>query len=794
MNFLDYIDKELKICSSKLKQYGNTRWQSIKIPEKAERYIERRGYQTGEYHLTLEADNVLDLLIGDSLYSADATFIRELLQNALDAVRARRAVDHRWNWEEKVQIVLSDWNDNEGNQWFRIDDSGIGMDEQTILNYFLRVGRSYYQSDEFKKLKYDNKKYYDFSPISKFGIGILSCFLKGDRMEISTRHYSSGKGIRFSMKGTKGYYSIAAEEKGDRGTAMPCAADNEEMENFRQNTGTSIAVRIKDSLSENIGSSIKSYLCYPDVPVCYKKGTEIFTFPTEQELMEFVRKTKQIKVPLPDEFLRELSAKMPEIVWEEPPCICMECVSLNEISESSFISGVNFKIDIVEKFDQEKAIVIDGMKIQRELVTRLAVTRSEIKVQMLYKADYADNAYCDITMELAEFEHQYRNKNDDVRWCADKFDHNEKLEDILKEISGEVQKTEIERIYKDLKNLSDMVNSNGVIIETAILFSINDDLNEVMEKFILPRCDSGRKYIDNNRIDKVYNGICIETAWQDTYGLEERGFEYTVLLLSGDFQPVLGISRENVRWFPMKAAGYIELVGKKIVNSGLSCQYPSFYGNMEYGQFIELLDDVEFCSQVERILECRYGMSIKDMKDRMALSSGKEEIQVTCFDEIFSNGHFNNPQFYFLSIFQRVLLQTEFDICWDINRNGVVKYYITGLRKIPVTEEEKTFLPMTFIRSLNNNTELLTYADNMVRCTLNAEHPFSIWLMKNAKFLAGKHKSLWKRIIKNICRLDSDDMITEIDIFLKEIQKREAHISIPDNVWVKENDFLKLFQ
>ena len=71
MNFLDYVDKELEICSSKLKQYGHTRWQSIMIPKKAKRSIERRGYQTGEYRLTLEADNVLDLLIGDDLYSAD---------------------------------------------------------------------------------------------------------------------------------------------------------------------------------------------------------------------------------------------------------------------------------------------------------------------------------------------------------------------------------------------------------------------------------------------------------------------------------------------------------------------------------------------------------------------------------------------------------------------------------------------------------------------------------------------------------------------------------------------------
>jgi hypothetical protein len=35
-------------------------------------------------------------------------------------------------------------------------------------------------------------------------------------------------------------------------------------------------------------------------------------------------------------------------------------------------------------------------------------------------------------------------------------------------------------------------------------------------------------------------------------------------------------------------------------------------------------------------------------------------------------------------------------------------------------------------------------------------------------------------------------MITKIDNFLKEIQKR-GEIHIPDNVWVKDEDFLELF-
>lgn len=785
--FLDYVEEELKICGSKLKEYGQKRWQEMQIPEKVERYIEGKGYQSGEYCLTLEADNVLALLVGDDLYRADSTFIRELLQNALDAVRARRAVDRRWNQEEKDQIVLSNWIDPEGFQWFRIDDRGIGMTEQTILNFFLRVGRSYYQSDEFQKLKYDNKRYYDFSPISQFGIGILSCFLKGDRMEVSTRHYDTGKGIRFGMKGTKGYYSLAAEEKGDRGTPMPCA-DAAEKENFRQSAGTAIAVRIKESLSENIENSIKSYLCYPDVCVCYKKGTELIAFPTEQELLEFVKKTREIRIPFPAEFMRRIHEAMPDVVWEEQPYVCMKCIPLDEISESPFISGAKFEIDIAGRHNAAQQVMIDEFKVERELVTRLAVTKSSIEIRMFYQFG---NFQKGINMELTDFERQYRNQNETVRWCAAKFDKQEKLEDILKEIPQKARRLEIERIYRDLEKLSEMIKANEVYVVGSIPFYAHADFNAAMERFILPRCDSGTRYISNNKVEKVYHGICFETAWENVYLPEESNFAYTALLLSGEFQPQLGISRDQVRCFPMKAAGCIELLGKRIFNSGLSCYYPSYYGNMEYGCFAELVNDAAFCSLAEKTLEVRYEVSVKEIKERMTSAQGKEALHFVSFSDVFDIYSYNDCGYYFLDILLRVLLQKEFEIYWDFSRNRAMEYFAVGIRKDEISEAEKVLLPMTFVRSLHKNTEFLTQADVMGRYALNADHPFSVWLMKHAVFLEKKHKSLWKRIRKNICKLSSERMVAEVNAFLKEIQKREA-ISIPDNVWLKESDFLEL--
>ena len=162
------------------------------------------------------------------------------------------------------------------------------------------------------------------------------------------------------------------------------------------------------------------------------------------------------------------------------------------------------------------------------------------------------------------------------------------------------------------------------------------------------------------------------------------------------------------------------------------------------------------------------------------------------YSEIFNMYYELYSSLYFLNIFRRALLQKEFEICWDVNRNGAIEYFVTGIRRTPVSEAEKVFLPLTFVRSFRGNTEILTEADVMRRCTLNADHPFSVWLMAHAEYLSKKQPSLWKRMRENICKLDSGNMMTAVNTFLKEIQKREG-MSIPDNVWLKEKDFFTMW-
>ena len=47
------------------------------------------GYIYGEYRFALEKEDILNLLMGENLYSESDVFVRELLQNAIDTSRFR---------------------------------------------------------------------------------------------------------------------------------------------------------------------------------------------------------------------------------------------------------------------------------------------------------------------------------------------------------------------------------------------------------------------------------------------------------------------------------------------------------------------------------------------------------------------------------------------------------------------------------------------------------------------------------------------------------------------------------
>jgi hypothetical protein len=129
-------------------------------------------------------------ILSDEIYDGEPyVFLRELLQNAIDAIRTRRGryadkirnVPRRQSEPSFDTTVYFDvTHDVSGNIDVTCRDFGIGMDEHIIRNYFSTAGISYYRSPEFER------QHLGFEPVSRFGVGILSCFMVSEDLEVQT--------------------------------------------------------------------------------------------------------------------------------------------------------------------------------------------------------------------------------------------------------------------------------------------------------------------------------------------------------------------------------------------------------------------------------------------------------------------------------------------------------------------------------------------------------------------------------------------------------------------------------
>lgn len=191
--FLDWIDEELSSAQRILRNspMSFSHYQ-LNIPEKTDRSrlsAKNNSYLYRDVEFTLSRNEIVNLLLTNNLYKNTSLFIRELLQNGLDALRLRKALFAKEGIEWKAGTIrFKNYIDENGENIVECIDNGVGMDETIISKFLGKVGRSYYRSPEFERLRIGLKeKNVDFDPCSQFGIGFMSCFMVGDRIEILTK-------------------------------------------------------------------------------------------------------------------------------------------------------------------------------------------------------------------------------------------------------------------------------------------------------------------------------------------------------------------------------------------------------------------------------------------------------------------------------------------------------------------------------------------------------------------------------------------------------------------------------
>ncbi|MFF1406761.1 HSP90 family protein [Streptomyces sp. NPDC058294] len=109
-------------------------------------------------------------LLSHHLYSGPKVYLRELLQNAVDAITARRAAEP--DAPARVRLYAADGT-------LRVEDSGVGLTESDVHSLLATIGRSSKRAEGLQEARSEF--------LGQFGIGLLACFVVAERIRVVSR-------------------------------------------------------------------------------------------------------------------------------------------------------------------------------------------------------------------------------------------------------------------------------------------------------------------------------------------------------------------------------------------------------------------------------------------------------------------------------------------------------------------------------------------------------------------------------------------------------------------------------
>ncbi len=190
-------------------------------------------------------------IMGTSLYSRSDTPIRELLQNAHDAIQRRRLSDLSYKGQINIRTDAE-------RHTLEVSDDGIGLTADEAEKYLgtLGIGITGLLKGRHPSAA-GNASAEGEMLIGQFGIGLFSAFLLADRIIVESRKVGGHEGIRWTA---------------GEGTAIDLESCD------RTDPGTTIRLELKSDFHKlaetpaQIEAAIKEYADYLPIPI-YLNGT-----------------------------------------------------------------------------------------------------------------------------------------------------------------------------------------------------------------------------------------------------------------------------------------------------------------------------------------------------------------------------------------------------------------------------------------------------------------------------------------------------------------------------------------
>ncbi|HEY9760958.1 MAG TPA: molecular chaperone HtpG [Trichocoleus sp.] len=197
-------------------------------------------------NISIHTENIFPI-IKKWLYSDHEIFLRELVSNAVDAIKKLSMVARSGEYSGDISAPEIEIKLDKENSTLSISDTGIGMTADEVKKYINQVAFS--SAEEFVT-KYKNVS--DESIIGHFGLGFYSSFMVSSRVEIDTLSYQEGaSAVHWSCDGST-EFQLSESDRTAVGTTITLHLLEEEKEYLE-------AYRIKQL--------IKTYCDFMPVPI-----------------------------------------------------------------------------------------------------------------------------------------------------------------------------------------------------------------------------------------------------------------------------------------------------------------------------------------------------------------------------------------------------------------------------------------------------------------------------------------------------------------------------------------------
>lgn len=155
-------------------------------------------------HFQVDLKGLISLL-SDNLYTSDDVFLRELLQNAVDAIEARKLYEPGF-LSRKIEVTLLQKREGTILEFY---DNGIGLTSEELHKFLSVIGKSSKRGVEVRG-----------SYIGQFGIGLLSCFLVTSEIEVISKSIKEDGTYCWCGKNNGVYEVRPAKEMDSPGTMV----------------------------------------------------------------------------------------------------------------------------------------------------------------------------------------------------------------------------------------------------------------------------------------------------------------------------------------------------------------------------------------------------------------------------------------------------------------------------------------------------------------------------------------------------------------------------------------------